>query len=72
MVDAILMHGRFRYEFDENGVGCRAWVRDQLDLFAKEGILVSRKEVAEVKKDILKLWPAGTELEIDKGAYYKE
>ena len=71
VVDTILAHGQFRYEFDEKGEGGRAWVRDQLDLFVKERVVVDRKGVEEVKKDILKLWPGGTMLEIDQGAYYR-
>lgn len=70
VVDMLLVFKRFQYEFDAQGVGCRMWVRDQLDLLARERLLVDWEQVEEVKGDILKFWPGGAPLEIDRGAYY--
>ncbi|PGG97675.1 hypothetical protein AJ80_09658 [Polytolypa hystricis UAMH7299] len=39
-------NGRHRCEFDAGGRGCRFWVRDQIPLLLREGVLVDEK-VAE-------------------------
>ncbi|KAJ5086545.1 hypothetical protein NUU61_007852 [Penicillium alfredii] len=68
--DTICEHGRHKYEFDSNGVGCRNWVMDQLELFSRTQLITSAAQVAEAKAGILKLWPDGTPNPLDKGAYY--
>ncbi|KAI2090963.1 hypothetical protein LOZ36_001190 [Ophidiomyces ophidiicola] len=69
--NVLLGHGRHKYEFDSNGVGCRYWVTGQLDLLQQQQILVNPQEVAMVKETIQKLWPEATPLALDQGAYYQ-
>lgn len=63
--------GRHLYEFDADGVGCRCWVTDQLDLLHQAGLITSGSQVADAKKGILKLWPQQTPNPLDQGAYYQ-
>lgn len=69
--DALIQNGRHKYEFDANGVGCRWWVSGQLDLLKEKQIVTSSQEVAVSKDAISKLWPEGTPLALDQGAYYQ-
>lgn len=67
----IIQAGHHKYEFDSNGVGCRWWVSDQIDLFSKLGVFTLPSQVSEAKAGIVKLWPDLTPLPLDKGAYYQ-
>lgn len=49
VIETLVSGGAHRYEFNQNGTGCRAWVSTQLDLLLSRGIILSNKEVAEVK-----------------------
>ncbi|EEP78420.1 predicted protein [Uncinocarpus reesii 1704] len=69
--NTIIEHNRHKYEFDSEGVGCRCWTSGQLDFLLQQQILTNASEVAAVKEGILKLWPAGTPLALDQGAYYQ-
>lgn len=68
--DCIVENGRHKYEFDENGVGCRNWVTDQLDLFYQAELLIDDGQIAEAKAGILTQWPSQRFNPLDKGAYY--
>ncbi|CAI7642777.1 unnamed protein product [Penicillium glandicola] len=68
--DRIIQHGRQKYEFDLNGVGCRYWTTEQLNLFSESQILTNESQVVAAKAGILKLWPDQTPLPLDQGAYY--
>lgn len=67
----LVQNGRHKYEFDANGVGCRCWTSGQLDLLKEKQVLTNPQEVATVKDAILKLWPEGTPMALDQGAYYQ-
>lgn len=69
--DKLTQHGRQKYEFDANGVGCRCWTSGQIDLFDQIQVVVNRSQVAAAKAAILKLWPDQTPLPLDQGAYYQ-
>ncbi|KLJ09291.1 hypothetical protein EMPG_15286 [Blastomyces silverae] len=67
----LLQNSRHKYEFDRNGVGCRCWTSEQLDLLKENQVVTNPQEVAAAKAGILKLWPEGTPLGLDQGAYYQ-
>lgn len=69
--NTLVQRNRHKYEFDSNGVGCRYWTNSQLDLLLQAGIVTESQEVAAAKDGILKLWPDGTSLPLDQGAYYQ-
>lgn len=69
--NTLLEHGRHKYEFDSEGVGCRYWTNGQLDLLLQQQILTNAQEVIAAKAGILKLWPEETPLALDQGAYYE-
>ncbi|KAJ5865043.1 uncharacterized protein N7529_006959 [Penicillium soppii] len=69
--DQITRHGRHKYEFDENGVGCRCWITDQIDLLYELQIIIDENQVRDAIAAILKLWPEKTPLALDQGAYYE-
>lgn len=70
VVEKITQYNRHKYEFDTNGVGCRFWLTNLIDLFSQLQIVGNESQVAEVKAGILKLWPDQTPLPLDQGAYY--
>lgn len=49
VIDTLISGGAHRYEFKQNGTGCRAWVSTQLDLLLSRRIIISNEKVAEVK-----------------------
>ncbi|KAL4788812.1 hypothetical protein BDV19DRAFT_383607 [Aspergillus venezuelensis] len=64
-------NGRYKYEFNEEGTGCRYWVTGTLNLLFEKGVLGGQKQVEEVKEAIKMLWPEKTFLELNLGAYYE-
>lgn len=70
IVDLITSKGLDKYDFNAEGTGCRFWNSRVLDEMAKAG-LVAAVDVAKAKASILKLWPSGKPLALDKGAFYK-
>jgi hypothetical protein len=69
--DKLIQHGRHRYEFDANGVGCRCWTSNQIDLLHQLQLITKESQVSAAKNGILKLWPDQTPLPLDQGAYYQ-
>ncbi|KAF2462160.1 hypothetical protein BDY21DRAFT_360142 [Lineolata rhizophorae] len=69
VIDTLLAAGRDKYEFNGEGVGCRMWTADALNLLEKKGWGSSTNYEA-AKQAIAKLWPDGTDLPLDHGAYY--
>ncbi|KIX08968.1 uncharacterized protein Z518_00046 [Rhinocladiella mackenziei CBS 650.93] len=69
IVDALIQAGRDKYEFDRDGVGCRMWTSNTLSLLQSNGYGNSG-QIQEAQAAILKVWPDGTSLELDRGAYY--
>jgi hypothetical protein len=70
LVDCLAQHGREKYDFTADGVGCRKWTTDTLTLLAQQGWLVSNEAVEAATGDIKKLWPEGTSLALDNGMYH--
>lgn len=70
VVDVLVENGRERYEFDADGVGCRFWVTGVLELLLRVGVLVDGRQVEQAKAVVKRLWPEGTDLELDRGVYY--
>ncbi|KAI9766136.1 MAG: hypothetical protein M1840_006703 [Geoglossum simile] len=71
VVDLLLTCGRHKYEFTSEGVGCRKWVSDQVELLYEQGVVVSKTQCETTRDTILKLWPDGTPLDIEDGKYYQ-
>ncbi|KAL2869715.1 uncharacterized protein BJX67DRAFT_378771 [Aspergillus lucknowensis] len=67
----LIENGRHKYEFDHNGVGCRYWVTDQINLLLEYRIIVNYQEAAAAKHGIKLLWPDQTPHPLDQGAYYQ-
>lgn len=71
VVGEITRYGRHKYEFDADGVGCRCWTTDQINLLHQLQFVGNASQVAGAKEGILKLWPDQTPLPLDQGAYYQ-
>ncbi|KAL2802189.1 hypothetical protein BJX63DRAFT_426256 [Aspergillus granulosus] len=69
--DLLVQNGRHKYEFDSNGVGCRFWTMDQLDLLHQNLLITNEAQLVAAKEAILKLWPDQTPLRLDQGSYYQ-
>ncbi|CAG8081687.1 unnamed protein product [Penicillium olsonii] len=69
--EEITRYGRHKYEFDANGVGCRFWTTDQINLLYQLRFVGNASQVAAAKAGILKLWPDQSPLPLDQGAYYQ-
>ncbi|GAD99173.1 UDP-glucose,sterol transferase, putative [Paecilomyces variotii No. 5] len=69
--DAFVENGRHKYEFDPQGVGCRYWTCDQIDLLRQLSLITDDAQISTAKDAILKLWPDQIPLLLDKGAYYQ-
>ncbi|KAB8219954.1 hypothetical protein BDV33DRAFT_191539 [Aspergillus novoparasiticus] len=67
VVDVLVENGRERYEFDADRVGCRFWVTEVLELLLRVGVLVDGRQVERAKGMVKRLWPEGTDLELDRG-----
>ncbi|OGM48032.1 hypothetical protein ABOM_002827 [Aspergillus bombycis] len=70
VVDVVVGSGREKYEFDADGVGCRFWVTEVLGLLRRVGVLVDGQQVERAKGMVKRLWPEGTDLDLDRGLYY--
>lgn len=70
VVNTLIDAGVHRYEFNEKGTGCRAWVSAQLDLLFSKGVITSSEEVAEARKALTTQAPKGYTYEMDSGGYY--
>ncbi|KAJ5353812.1 hypothetical protein N7541_006376 [Penicillium brevicompactum] len=71
IMDVIADSGKHKYEFDEQGVGCRYWTTDLIDLIHEQGITTNASQILDAKAGILTLWPDETPLPLDQGAYYQ-
>lgn len=69
IVDALVDAKRDRYEFNSEGVGCRRWTTDSLSLLQQRR-WGNSAEFEDAKKAITKVWPDGSNLPLDPGAYY--
>lgn len=65
-VAEITRHGRQKYGFDAEGVGCRWWTTDLIDLLYRLRVIGDASQVAAAKAGILKLWPDQTYLLLDQ------
>ncbi|KAI5295202.1 hypothetical protein KEM55_006300 [Ascosphaera atra] len=70
IINLLVDNGRHKYEFNDQGVGCRFWVTDQLELFKEKGFIAASSEIDTTEAAILKLWPEETPNPLDQGAYY--
>ena len=70
IIVAFMESGRHRYEFTSDGVGCRKWVFDQIDLLQSLDYIASSDECHTAREAILRLWPDGSSLLLDAGVYY--
>ncbi|PWY80793.1 hypothetical protein BO94DRAFT_537003 [Aspergillus sclerotioniger CBS 115572] len=70
IIEHLTDHGRHNYEFDSNGVGCRYWVTDQINLLYELGVFTDSSQVDAAKDGIRKLWPEKTAHPLDQGSYY--
>ena len=71
MVNSLIAIGRHKYEFDQQGVGCRNWVTDQVNILLEQQYAVDNAQCETARQAILKLWPDDTQLALDAGAYYQ-
>lgn len=63
-------HARHRYEFDGQGRGCRAWIRDLIPLLLDEGVVLDETRANEATDAILLGFPEGTPFPMTEGMYY--
>lgn len=70
VIETLVSGGAHRYEFNQSGTGCRAWVSTQLDLLLSRGIIISPNEVAGVKGALTTQVPKGYTYQLVNGAYY--
>jgi hypothetical protein len=70
-VSLLVEHGRDKYEFNDQGQGCRYWVDQQIDLFYQHGFLVSRAQIEEARAAILTQWPGRMQYPLVQGGYYQ-
>lgn len=71
VVNLLIASGRHKYEFNQQGVGCRNWVTDQVNNLLEQQYTVDGAQCETARQTILKLWPDGTQLAMDAGAYYQ-
>jgi hypothetical protein len=71
VVNLLIASGRHKYEFNQQGVGCRNWVTDQVNILQEQQYAVDGVQCETARQAILKLWPDGTQLALDAGAYYQ-
>ncbi|KAJ5407532.1 hypothetical protein N7465_008816 [Penicillium sp. CMV-2018d] len=68
--DLLIENGRYQYEFDAGGVGCRYWTLGQIDLLYQVQFATKMNQITAARSAIRKLWPEQTPLALDQGAYY--
>ncbi|WEW56173.1 hypothetical protein PRK78_001610 [Emydomyces testavorans] len=61
---------RHRYEFDDQGRGCRFWVRDQIPYLLDEGLIIDEEQAQRAREAILLEFPDGKEFPLTIGRYY--
>jgi hypothetical protein len=71
VIDLLTSNGRHKYEFNKQGVGCRYWTTDQVNLLEQRQFAVDHAQCEAARQAILKLWPDETHLVLDAGAYYQ-
>jgi hypothetical protein len=71
VINSLINSGRHRYEFHPEGVGCRKWIMDQMNLLAELQYGDAANCQAAIQ-DLFKIWPAGTDLDMKPGSYYQE
>ncbi|KAH9861418.1 hypothetical protein J1614_011164 [Plenodomus biglobosus] len=67
--DYLSTDGRFKYAFSPDGIGCRKWVTDILQLLADIGE-VDKSQAESAGNAIAYLWPAGTYSAPTSGTYF--
>ncbi|KAJ5735631.1 uncharacterized protein N7483_000756 [Penicillium malachiteum] len=70
-VDLLLQHSRHKYEFNDQGQGCRYWCYHQLDLLCQSGLLVNLAQIEEAKAAILLQWPSQQQYPLVQGGFYE-
>ncbi|KAJ5609596.1 hypothetical protein N7528_010163 [Penicillium herquei] len=70
-VDLLLQHDRHKYEFNDQGQGCRYWCYHQLDLLYQTGLLINLLQVEEAKAAILLQWPDQQQYPLVQGGFYE-
>lgn len=70
VLDVLVRGGRERYEFNDEGRGCRMWVSGVVALLVGEGVVVHAGEAEEARRAILMEFPSGEPFPLDVGAYY--
>lgn len=68
-VDYLSMMGRFKYAFAPDGVGCRKWITDTLQLLADVGE-VDKEQARIAGNAIACLWPSGIHGAPVSGTYF--
>lgn len=68
-VDYLSTTGRFKYAFSPDGIGCRKWITDTLQLLANIGE-VDRTQAESARDTIAYLWPACTHSALVGGTYF--
>ncbi|EAS31004.3 uncharacterized protein CIMG_06483 [Coccidioides immitis RS] len=61
---------RHKYEFDDQGRGCRFWVRDQIPYLLDEGIIIDEEQAESAREAVLLEFPGGKEFPVTIGRYY--
>jgi hypothetical protein len=56
-VDSLVREKRHQYEFNGEGLGCRYWVDQQMELLWRDGLWVYASPVLEARKAILVGFP---------------
>lgn len=70
VVDLLLSHGRHRYEFNDQGQGCRAWTDRTITLLHQHGLVVRSDQVEDARAAILLQHPDHSHYPLVQGAYY--
>jgi hypothetical protein len=71
MINSLTHHGRDKYDFNADGVGCRRWLSDTLDLWAQPELGYCSQQNANTSKSFIeKHWPSGAPSPLKGGGYY--
>ena len=71
VVNLLMANGHHKYEFTPQGIGCRKWTTDQVNLLQQQQYAVNVTQCKDARQAILTLWPDGTHHDLDAGAYYQ-